>query len=294
MKTSVILFFSLVSLSLCIPCSLFAQENTDTSTIWRVETSDGNEYYGTLLSKDAKEIRIRTEVLGVISIPLTKVASMGPVDKAAVKEGEVWLKNIQSARYFYGPNGYGLEKGSGYYQNTWVLFNQASYGVTNYFSIGVGMVPLFLFAGTATPVWITPKLSVPVVKEKFNVGCGAMLGGLIGESSGLFGITYAVLTIGNRDANFTTGLGYAFADGEWATQPLVNFSGMARVTKKAYILTENYWFSADGENIFLIFIGGRTIWQKISLDYGLVLPTPTEEFIAIPWLGVTIPFGRMP
>ncbi|MEZ5070324.1 MAG: hypothetical protein R2751_04985 [Bacteroidales bacterium] len=33
-------------------------------------------------------------------------------------EGEYWFSNPHATRYFFGTNGYGLEKGEGYYQNT--------------------------------------------------------------------------------------------------------------------------------------------------------------------------------
>ncbi len=65
-------------------------------------------------------------------------------------------------------------------------------GVTNYFSIGAGIVPVFLFGGGATPVWITPKFSIPVVKDKFNVGAGALVGTVLGASGTGFGLLYGL------------------------------------------------------------------------------------------------------
>jgi len=58
----------------------------------------------------------------------------------------------------------GLHKGEGYYQNIWVFWNQASFGVTENFSLGFGIIPLFLFGGEAgqySPIWVVPKLSYP-------------------------------------------------------------------------------------------------------------------------------------
>ncbi|MCB9270107.1 MAG: hypothetical protein H6561_11110 [Lewinellaceae bacterium] len=77
--------------------------------------------------------------------------------------------NTQSARYFFSPNGYGLHPGEAYYQNVWVLYNQVSFGITNNVSLGVGGAS-FPFGADATPVWMTPKVSVPVVRDKFQVG----------------------------------------------------------------------------------------------------------------------------
>ena len=279
--------------------SAFSQSVTDTSAIWRIETTDGNEFFGTIVSKDSNAIHLNTKMLGVLTIPVTFITSSTLVDQDAIKQGEVWMKNLQAARYFYSPNGFGLEKGAGYYQNTWVLFNQISYGLTNYFTLGAGMVPLFLFAGAATPVWITPKFSVPLVREKLNVGAGVLLGSIVGEDMINFGITYAVTTLGNRDRNLTAGLGYAFFDGDWS-KPFFNLCGIMRVGKRGYLLTENYYFSVRSEdifegetNIFIISVGGRTVWPKLSLDYGLVSPiNMADVFVAIPWLGFTLPLGK--
>ena len=210
-----------------------------------------------------------------------------------MKAGKLWFENTQSTRYFWSPNGYGLKKGEGYYQNIWVLWNQASIGVTDYFSVGAGIVPLFFFGGTATPVWIVPKFSIPVVKDKFNIGAGAIAGTLLGEGTG-FGIVYGLGTLGNRNNNVTLGVGYGYAGGDWAKKPMITFSGMARVGQRTYILTENYFISTVEENVVILSVGCRSIIKKAGIDYGLFIPVVSEQesFIAIPWVGFTMPFGK--
>ena len=49
------------------------------------------------------------------------------------------------------------------------------------------------------------------------------------------------------------------------------------------------------ENLLILSLGGRHIINKAGLDYGFVLPfsSDLDEFIAIPWLGITIPFGNV-
>jgi hypothetical protein len=88
-------------------------------------------------------------------------------------------------------------------------------------------------------------------------------------------------------------MGYGFAGGEWAQAPMINFNGMFRVSSRGYFITENYFLSGDGENVLLISLGGRSIIKKAALDYGLVLPfADMDQFVAIPWLGFTLPFGN--
>ena len=142
-----------------------AQNNQD-SIKYRVETTDGNEYVGKIIERSADKIRIKTEKLGEISILNADVKKISEVSSAIKKEdGTYWFDNPQATRYFWVPNGYSLKKGEGYYQNVWILGNQAIYGITNHLSGGIGVVPLFLFAGAATPAWITLRYSVPVVEN---------------------------------------------------------------------------------------------------------------------------------
>ena len=270
----------------------YAQENQDT-TLYRIETNDGNEFIGKITSRDGEKVILKTDNFGEITITLLSIRRIEQIDKLRMKDGEVWLDNPQATRYFWAPNGYGLKKGEAYYQNVWIFFNQVSVGVTDNFSIGGGMVPLFIFGGAPTPVYITPKFSIPVVKDKFNVGAGVLAGVVIGEEESSFGIAFGSATLGSRDKNLTVGLGYGFAGGEMSSTPVVNVSGMGRTSPRGYVLTENYLIGIDGELVGLISLGGRTIIKRISLDYGGFIPIgDIGTFIIIPWLGINVPLGK--
>ena len=273
---------------------LHSQEQSDTLPSIII-TDDGNQYVGIIVFEDTEILSIRTKHLGEITIRKSHIKKRSVVRKHQLRDGEIWSENPQSTRYFWAPNGYGVKKGEGYYQNVWVLFNQFVYGVSDRFSFGAGTVPLFLLGGTATPFWITPKFSIPVKKDRFNLGAGALLGTIIGEDGeGGFGIVYGTSTFGSRDKNLSLGLGYGYAGGEWANAPIINLSGMTRVGRRGYVLTENYLINLDGDLGMLMSIGGRSILGKIGLDYGGIVPIAlgTETFIAFPWLGLTIPFGK--
>lgn len=294
MKTHIIVSALLLILFLAANnCS--AQNKQDSTIQYRIETIDGNEFIGYILNQDSAKINFRTLNKVEISIPRNEIKQLLKLDVQKMKNGKYWFDNPQSSRYFWAPNGYGLKAGEGYYQNVWVLYNQVSVGVTNYFSIGAGIVPLFLFAGTATPVWVIPKFSIPVVKDKLNLGGGAIVGAVVGATNSGFGIVFGVSTFGSRDNNLSLGLGYGYAAGGWAKTPLVNLSGMARIGSRSYFVTDNY-FIAFGNKLTAIFsFGGRSIIKRSAgLDYGLVVPVYSDmgNFFAIPWLGITVPFGN--
>ena len=271
-----------------IQIGFFERIQTDTAAYYRIETYDGNVYVGEILSNQGNLMKVRTTNIGEISINTKDIVSMKRVrsDQSQQYSGR-WFDYLQSSRYFYSPSGYGLKKGDAYYQNVWIFFNQFSMGFSDYFTAGVGMVPLFLFGGAPTPVWVTPKFSIPVVENKFNIGAGALLGTVIGlgEPDGSFGIVYGIGTVGSRDKNFSIGVGYGYANGDFADLPAITFSGMLPVGRRNYLITENYLI----DDIALFSIGGRSLINRVTLDYGVFLPTEAGTFIAIPWLGLVIP-----
>ena len=261
----------------------------DSSQTVLVELKNGNEVLGVIISENGKEITIQTESFGKVIIPWKDISSITTVDESqAPKKGGYYSYNLQSTRYFYGPNGYGLRKGEGYYQNVWIFFNQASYGFTDYFSMGVGTVPLNLITGDATPVWIAPKFSIPIKKDMINVGIGFLGGTAIRESVGGFGIGYGTITIGNRNHNFSISLGFAGVSEEDISEPVISISGMTRVTRRTYLLTENYFFPETQ----IISFGGRTFAGRVGIDYGLFWPFGARFYVGIPWVGVNVPFGN--
>lgn len=290
------LFLSICAISLVLSGSLQAQGvvfPADTTQLVSLETKDGNEFVGTIRVIDAEYVIIKTQNFGDVRIRKLEVKSIQTVGKAQFATGEYWYENPHATRYFFGPNGYGLRKGEGYYQNTWIFFNQFSYGFTNNFTVGVGIIPLFIFAGTASPVWITPKVSIPLKKDVVNLGVGGLFAYVLGEESASFGVAYGQLTLGSRDRNFNVGMGYGYAGNDWASSPTVSISGMYRTGKKFALMTENYFFDTGDSNYLLMSLGCRFLGKRLAVDAGLVFPTQTDGyFIGIPWLGLSVPLGH--
>jgi hypothetical protein len=293
MKTIGMIFFGCL-LNLILVPDTQAQISGDTTRIYRVITSDGNEFLGKIMSESATEIRLKTDKLGEIVLKKADMKNISVVNQNQMKNGIYWQENTQSSRYFFAPNGYGLKENEGYYQNVWVWYNQASFGITDNFSMGVGIIPLFMFAGTATPVWVIPKFSFPLVKDKFNLGVGAIVGTILGETTDAAGLVFGTTTFGSRDHNLSLGLGYGFIGKNWANTPLFDISGMTRISPKTYLLSENYFIVVNNEGFGMLSFGARSLIKRVGLDYGAFIPfgSGLNELIAIPWLGVTIPFGK--
>lgn len=273
-----------------------AQELKSDTVQWvQVETKDGNKYVGRLISKDRDAVVIATQSAGTIRVAHGEIVALLTLEPEKLKSDGYWRENYQATRNFWAPTAYGLRAGESYYQNVWVLFNQFSYGISNNFSLGLGLIPTFLFGSSSVPIWVTPKFSIPITPNKLNVGVGAMIGTTsLGEKGNGFGILYGVTTLGSRDNNVTVGLGYGYSGSSMAKKPMISFSALQRISAKGYFITENYLLpKGDGYQI-LLSLGGRRLVNRTGIDFGLVIPIQETggQLIGIPWLGITAPLDK--
>ena len=283
--------FAVLLLCLVFSIRLDAQTDNpqqDSAIYLGIETTDGTFVIGEFVKEDDEYIWIDGS-FGETKIKKTSIVSKQVIDKSRFKDGKYWFENPNATRNLYGPTGYGLNKGEGYYQNFMILLNSVSYGFTDNITVGVGIIPFSFGDGLAFT--ITPKVSFPIVEDQINVGAGVLYANLFGESAA---IAYGVGTFGSKDNNFTFGLGYGNIDSEWADRPIVTLSGMLRTGRRISIVTEN-WFvpisSFDGFDYQGFLTGSaRIMLRKVSLDIGVIgLP---GEGVAFPVVGIVLPFGN--
>lgn len=289
---------SLLSVLFLLVLSSVSYAQDDTGTLYRIVTTDGNVYIGTVVSEDEEKIVFLEDKLGQITIPRNSIKSMKEVHPDQLKDGEYWFENPHGTRYLFSTSAIGLKKGEGYYQNTWIFFNNVNYGLTDKFSVGAGLIPVFLFGSSSTPVWFLPKVSIPIANDNLHLAAGGMFGGVIGagESFGI-GLAYGSITAGDTDNNVTFGVGFGYGDGEWSDVPLFNLNGITRLNRTLYLISENYLISVGGETAGFISAALRWAPESFAVDFGLFRPYVVGEnigggFIGVPWLGVAIPFGR--
>jgi hypothetical protein len=298
MKNSIILVI-LFSFSL----GLFGQEISETMKILKL--SNGNTFVGTVLAEDTESITIQTKEFSELKIKKSDIESMKEIDSKDLHDGEYWFDNPNATRNIFGPTGYGLRKGEGYYQNFMLFYNSVSYGFTDNLTVGFGTIP-FTF-GEGLLFTLTPKVSFPIVEDQFNLGVGVLYSHIFGESSG---IAYGVGTYGSRDNNFSVGVGYGNVEGDWAEAPIFTFSGMIRVSKKFGLVSENwlipnrrynydynpntntYDSTYDTEYNLIFTYSARLIFESISVDLGFFnSPEIAGEIpFGIPMAGITVPF----
>lgn len=300
-----------ISIVFFILCSAFSQKETKIETIQKgavhIETIDGNDFIGKIITEDATTVKLSTDKFGEITIRKSEIKKRDQLSDGSIVGNEYWYANPNSTRYLFAPNAYALKKGEGYYQNTWVFMNQVSYGFTDKFTVGLGTVPLFIFGNSLarySPFWVTPKYTFGGQQMNRNVAAGVFyfffpFAGREENGPTSAGIVYSTGTIGNRNNNLSFGLGYGFGryteagvvKTSFARYPTFNLSGMYRVAKRSYIVSEN-WFLTTGEYSAGFITGAyRYSGKSVSIDIGLVA-IASEEYTGVisPWLGVLIPF----
>lgn len=301
MKNFIVALFSIL-LIFQSNISVFGQEKKHIKKTIAITTVDGNVYIGKLLKETDKTIRIKTESAGNITIKKKKIKSIDfdyiQSNKTGIKLKKSKAFRDYSYRYFLGTSGYNLKKGEGYYANTMLFYNDFNYGLSNYFSIGAGTIPLFLFNGAPTPIWIKTKVSTPLVKNKFNVGGGAMFGTVIGEDIDFEGIPiwlYAVGTLGSKNNNITLSVNYVYGGGgEWIPA-FFTLSGKYKISSRTFLMGDSYFSYGGYDDGFITLLGGRTMFRGITLDYGGIIPIFGDFDFGLyifPYLGIKLGFGK--
>jgi len=267
--------------------------DNDTTRILKIVTLDGRITIGRLVREDENSVTLDIEQFGEVTIMRGNIRTIIEVAEEDYVDGRYRFPNPLSTRYLLAPNAIPMKQGSYYYQNTWIFFNNFSYGVTDRFSFGVGTVPIFLFGVSAFPVWILPKYSLPLVSDQFHLSVGGVIGGVIGSDGGAAGLLYGTATIGNRNSNLSLGVGFGYVDDDLSSKPVIHISGMHRLSLRGYLVTENHLLPVGNGFEGVASVGYRYAAESFSVDFALLRPSgATGGFIGIPWLGVTLPFGN--
>jgi hypothetical protein len=199
---------------------------------YSVELRSGTAFVGTLTAITDLALTFDTHDLGTVTVQRANLRQLTLLAAGQARRGYDDVGN--GTRLFFAPTARNLRKGEGYVQDIDVYLMGLNYGITNNISVGV-LVPII--PGLGLNIFaITPKVSVPV-SEKFNLGAGVLYASAFGFGAG---IGYGVATYGSADTNLTAGLGYAFANGEASSTPVVVVGSAVRVSRRLFLIDETY------------------------------------------------------
>lgn len=323
MKKCIVLLF----LFALMACAASAQQNTATGTstnkIYRVELKDGMVFNGQVISSDSLEMVFRTMAVSEFKVLRTAIVKMNELKEVNTiqqsdllpsdNSGETAIRknkpvyeggNPFPMQYFFGNSAFQLQQGQAYYQNTYVFLNTVQYGVSNYFSLGLGTELISMIAREFPMIYLTPKLGFSISKD-FALGAGGTIvfGGEPFDRR-IFGMGYAMATFGSRNNNITVSLGTGnLSDKDF--HPNIGISAALRLSNKFLFITDNQVFSyphatyayigsdesyySDYRYTGLLSVGFRYFNRNFAFDFGLLGNSATmSDMIAIPYVDVII------
>jgi hypothetical protein len=195
-----------LAIALCSLCAQGADAQTDPASqdlTYKVIKQNGSSFVGKIISRDAREILLETESIGLVYIPKHEIQEIFPV-----KEGEKEISGgLFSTRYFLTTNGFAINKGDNYIQ--WNLFGpDFQFGVADNVTLGI------MTSWVGMPVIGTAKYSKQF-GDKLAGGLG-FLGGTGSWAHPRYGLIlpFGFLSVGDpvNNLNFSTGYGLLFTE----------------------------------------------------------------------------------
>lgn len=206
---NLLVFFACFATFIAAPLTIQSQETQSEESsaprYVRIVLQNGGIYEGEVVSSNSTSFVINTLMLGEMEIRKTSIASLINIDADQVGSISSASRstdlNPQASRYYFAPSAFQLKKGEGYYQNAWFIYNQISYGFTDYLTVGMSMTPF----GTGGTV----KIGKPI-SDNVHVSIGGI--GVLPFTDDLntMGIGFANITFGDERRNFTLSYGHAF------------------------------------------------------------------------------------
>lgn len=266
-----------------------AKSENQAPQIYVIETTEGEIFEGPAVERTDEYIVLNTTKLGYIRIFFRDIDSMQRVGvreaKNIVKE-EKKVQYVTPSHYLLAPTAFSTKKERGYYQNTWILINQAGYGFSDNFSLGGGFIPVFASGSSDVPVWIMPKFSIPLVEEQIELSVGSLNLWTLGTYNS--GIVYSKIAFGGTRSHISIGTGFGYENNKVMNGMLFTFDGLLKVGDKATLTAENYALGDLG----IYMIGYHQPVLEAILDFGIVVINDEFDVFGVPYLGITVPFGK--
>jgi len=264
----------------------------DSAHVQVIRLRDGSSIVGRITEIGTDTVRFATSA-GTLSIARADIVSLQDVDNSSVRKGEVWPANPNATRLLFAPTGRMLDKGEGYFNDTYLFLLSVHGGITSRFTLGGGLSVLPLDDFTDNALYIMPKVGV-YASPKLNVAVGGLagvVGGFVDDDQNAgFGIVYAVGTAGGPDASISFGSGLAYAGGNFADYPVVMLGGETRLGRRISFVTENYLVPNDDVSSVISY-GLRFFGEKLSADLAFWnAPGERMVFPGIPYVSFSVKF----
>ncbi len=245
-----------------------------------LELRDGSTLLGRVTAVGTDSVRFQTSYAEV-TIARTMINDVRLVRRPSVSpSGDLWPADPNATRLFFAPTGRMLDRGDGYFSDTYLFFLSFFTGVSSRVTLGAGMsvFPSDDFMGDNL-FYVMPKVGV-IQTSEFNVAIGGLAGMAPGFDDASFGIGYAVATAGGPDGSVTGGLGVGYLDGEFADRPMFMLGANKRLSRRTAFVTENYMIPS--ESGALVSYGLRIFGEKLAFDLAFWNVVGSDDSIPFP------------
>lgn len=254
-----------------------------------VRTYDGNVFQGKILSNREDSLVINEYNIGKLSLDQNFIKSVKVVTSKKYSANELNLHSSVSSKYVLSPSAFPLKKGEAYYNNTMLLFNHFSYGITDQLGVGFSAVPLFLVDEDPSLYAFSVKYSTTIAKD-LRWSIGAIGGNFFQEAfygnedeSALLANTN--LTYGNPRNNISVG----YSSNLNASGRVYTVSFSLKLTNKFSLGSENYLIRDEDYDRSTHLLGLRYISKYIFFDAGIIVYSDMYDTEAIPGFSMTVP-----
>lgn len=282
-----ILVTFIAGIFICVIPSVFCQEDSSKTDLWKVILTDESELVGIIESENSEQVDFKT-VSGIgMKISRQQIKSIKRVE-GEIKDGKLIRFDPNHTRLFFAPTARSLKSGQGYFSVSEIFFPFVAIGAGNILTLSGG---LSLFPGAeAQLIYLAPKIT-PLHLKHFDLAGGALyINSTSGGSEGV-GILYGVGTLGSSDKALTLGLGWGFAGGEISNEPIFMLGGELQLSNSLKLITEN-WFPPRTD-IAIVSFGLRFFGENLSADLAMVRTTQKggRGWPFLPWINFAYNFG---
>lgn len=254
----------------------------------RLTLKDSSTYEGRILKSEQQQFLFYgTDLKRRFNVPYRNILRMDTLGP--------WRPFLDGFHNVATPaNGFNLRQGDVYYKNYWLSLNTVHVGLTDRFSMGVGVDLLSsLFSNELTPTMVfMPKYTFPI-RDRLQAGVGAIwlrlpeFDGFISHQFYYFALSY-----GETYSNISAGLNYTVAEGSFIPDPVFTFAVKKRLSSSIGLEME-YYMGAPMEGLGAL-LGVQFIGRR--LDFSISVPIAAGEndiFLSpLPLLGLGVKFTK--
>lgn len=272
----------------------------DSAAVLQFDLLDGARLVGEVHAIEADTVLIHTRYAGDVRVGKSRIERVVRLSDTPSPTGQYWFPNPHGTRYLFSSSAIPLRRGEGYYQNTYLLLNSVSVGVTNNISVGGGieLMSLFLTESPGPIFFLTAKGGAKVARD-LHVGGGALYASIPdeftdGNSEQRVGVgfLFTQATYGSEDHQVTGSVGWGYGNGDIMERPVLTISGLTRVGRKVALLSEN-WFVPDNGGYYPVYsYGVRFMGESIAVDLAFLNNGDIVQglVIGIPWIDFAVKF----